>query len=233
MKERYCETCGHQIRANNLAICRRCEEELRRRLGNQAAHCSELETEYLRQTRKAETIRRGGFSFPILYEAQARRLLDRQLRLLKTWVSAVVERRSNLRVPHGCTVPILGGWLAGNLSALRRNTKAAEILRDIRLLDQDIFTLIDLPATRTKVHVGPCPNSWPVEESGQTRLEHCPGQIDAYVPADETAPAYMRCDACAAQWPSRYWSDVGEDINARASEIQRRNDLAKSLARYA
>lgn len=235
MKERICETCPRPIRANNLAICRNCEAELKRRLGNQASHRHDLEIEYLRQTRKAEVLRRGGFEFPILFEAQARKLLERQLQLLKSWLWQLIEidakrKHPTLIAPRSCTVPVLGGWLIGHLSVLRRKAEAGKMLRDIRSLDADVFTLIDLPATRTKVHVGPCPNTWPVDDD-QTRREHCPGQVDAYVPADETAPAYMRCDACAAEWPSRYWSDIGADIIARAEELNRQRDLARMVAK--
>jgi hypothetical protein len=128
------------------------------------------------------------------------------------------------------SVAVMGGYLTANLSVLRRKTEAGQMLRDLRALDADVFTLIDLPAHRSRMHVGPCPNTWAVDND-ETHLEHCPGQVDAYVPADETAPAYMRCDACGAEWPARYWPDVGASIIARAEELEQQRTLARMVAK--
>jgi hypothetical protein len=229
------------MRANNLAICRHCENELRRRLGDQAAHRDDLELEHRRQVRKAEATRRAGLSFPILFVEQASRLLKRQLALLEMWVWRLIDRdlrrkrrvqgytvmRPALTMPRARSVPVFGAWLATHLSVLRRRVDAADMLRELRALDAEIITLIDLPAMRTNLRVGPCPKKWPTDDGEQ----HCPGEVFAYVPADETAPAYMRCDACGAEWPSRYWFDAGDDIIARALELDHQRELAEEMTK--
>ena len=202
--------------------------ELRRRLGNQAAFEHDLETEFRRQVTKAEKLRRRGWSFPILFEAQASKLLSRQRWLLTKWLRYVNHLRPLAGLPQPpWSVAVMGGWLAHSLSVLRRKTQAAEMLRDFRDLDAAIMALIDLPEMRTQIYVGPCPNKWPNQET----TEHCPGQVEAYVPADENAPAYLHCGACDAQWPSWQWSRAGHEINKRAAELETQRRLAREVAK--
>jgi hypothetical protein len=224
--ERTCATCLRPVRSQ-LQICRHCEAELRRRLANQAAFAEDLQAEYTRQTRKVEVLRQRGLSFPILFEAQASKLLARQQSVLWYWMRKTLQAHRRLQPPMRWTVPIMAGYLVGNLSVWRRKKEAGQMLIDFRDLDAEIVALIDLDPMRTTIHVGPCPNKW-TTEGGE---DWCPGQVDAFVPADEAAPAYMRCAACGAEWPSWQWNRAGDRINARAGQLQRQRDLARQIAR--
>jgi hypothetical protein len=224
---RTCATCPRPVRSQ-LHICRVCEAELRRRLANQAAYRGDLELEYLRMTQKAEAVRRRiGINFPILFEAQASKLLTRQYQLLRHWMRRTLEAHRRLDAPRHWTVPIMAGCLVGNLSVWRRKKEAGQMLVEFRDLDADVVALIDLDPMRTSIHVGPCPNKWPTDGG----LEWCPGQVEARVPADEKLPAYMRCAACNEQWPSWQWSRTGAKIISRAEDLERQKQLALQMAR--
>jgi len=241
--KRACATCQAELR-DLVVICRRCEQELRRRLVDQSAHRSELELELRREARKHQMLKAANLDWRIPFDDRASQLLTRQRNLLAKWVQLVARVRPPLAGPwcsracnHGsCAairrtnlpgpgVPGRSTWLAFNVGILRRRIESRLILEAFRRLDHDVVALIDLPADRARIHVGPCPNVWP---AGDT-VELCPGQVHAHFPLEDSEPCYMVCDACSERWPSWQWNRTGSRILARVEQLEQQEALAKSI----
>ena len=244
MAARRCATCDIEVR-DQLIICKRCERECRRYLVNQAAYYAELQLELRRETRKHELFKSAGLQWRIPFNDQASRLIRRQQTLLAGWTTTLTRMRPAPAGPwcsqackHGSckaardhrppagSVAAQSIWLAMHVGFLRRRVESKLLLEALRRLDRDVINLVDLPANRSRVHVGPCPNVWPVAGGGQ---EHCPGQVDAHFPLDVEAPCHMVCSACGEQWPSWQWNRVGSRILGRAEQLQQQAALARSI----
>lgn len=243
--KRTCGTCNIEVR-DQVVICRRCEQELRRRLVDQSAHRGELELELRREARKHEMLRAANLDWRIPFDDRASQLLDRQRNLLGKWVQLVAKLRPPLAGPWcsrackhpscatirrtnlpGSAVAARSIWLAMSAGMLRRRIEARLILEAFRRLDRDVVALIDLPADRARIHVGPCPNVWPT--GGGANTEHCPGQVHAHFPLEESEPCYMVCGACEERWPSWQWNRTGSRILDRVEQLEKQAELAKVI----
>lgn len=238
--KRVCGTCNTEVR-DQVMICRRCEQELRRRLVDQSAHRGELELELRREARKHQLLKAANLDWRIPFDDRASQLLAEQRLLLARWVlqlqrmaapavgpwcsracrhdSCATMRRTRPPAPHVAARSI---WLMLNVGMLRRRVEARLILEAFRRLDRDVITLIDLPADRARVHVGPCPN---VHPDGV----HCPGQVHAHFPLEVSETCYMVCGACEERWPSWQWNRAGSRILERVDQLERQAALAKQI----
>ena len=222
MTVRRCTTCDIPIQ-DQIIICKRCEQECRRRLTDQAAHLTQLNVELRRETRKHELLKAAGLQWRIPFNDQASELIRRQDGLLGAWTATVAEMLD--QQPPDPSVTARSTWLAGKVALLRRRTESARLLEAVRHLDKAVIRLIDLPVNRTTIPVGPCPNLWPTD----TGTENCPGQIDAHFPLDAAEPCHMECTACKESWPSWQWNRVGLRILGRTAQLERQAQLAKAI----
>lgn len=243
MPARKCGTCDVEVR-DQVAICRRCESELRRRLVDQPEHRAQLELELRRETRKHELLKAANLEWRIPFNDAASELIRDQAKLIGGWVASLAKLTPPILGPacdracthRSCNIvrrdrPPTGElrarsvWLAGRVGMLRRRPEVRAMLEAFRRLDRDIITLVDLPANRQRIHVGPCPE---MRERGYGP-EHCPGQVDAVFPLDNEAPCHMECSACGERWPSWQWNRTGSRILARAEQLEAQQQLAKTI----
>lgn len=244
MPARKCATCDVEVR-DQVIVCKRCERECRRRLVDQAAHLSELLLELRRQTRKQQLLKSAGMVWRIPFDDQASRLIRRQAQLLAGWTTTLIRMQPptlgpwcsqacehpSCKVtrdtqPPAASVPAQSTWLASKVGSIRSRVEVKLLLEAIRKLDRDIIRLVDLPTNRSQIHVGPCPNVWPLPQGGQ---EHCPGQIDAHFPLDVEDECYLICGACEERWPSWQWNRTGSRILGRAEQLEQQAALAKMI----
>jgi len=244
MPARKCSTCDVEVR-NQVVICKRCEQELRRRLIDQAAHLSQLNLELRREVRKHQLLKSAGLAWRIPFNDAASQLIRRQSMLLAGWTQTVGRhirplpgpwcgracthpscKAMRTRRPPAPSVPSRSIWLASFVGQLRRRQESRLLLEALRKLDHAVIALVDLPANRSRIHVGPCPNVWTLDDGG---VEYCPGEVQAIFPLDERAPCYMTCQACQERWPSWQWNRVGSRILGRAEQLERQAKLAKAI----
>lgn len=244
MAARRCATCDIEVR-DQVVTCRRCERECRRRLVDQAAHHAELNLELRREVRKHELLKSAGLTWRIPFNDQASQLIRRQQTLLAGWTATLTRLRPapagpwcswackhpsckaarDLR-PPAASVAARSTWLAMHVGFLRRRVESKLLLEAVRKLDRDVIRLVDLPANRSQIHVGPCPNVWPLEDGG---TEYCPGEVDAQFPLDPAEPCHMVCSACGQLWPSWQWNRIGSRILRRAEQLEQQAALAKAI----
>lgn len=206
-------------------ICPRCQDEVRRKLGQQIGLRDDLTTEYTKQARKVEQIRIHGFGEArIPYEASASRALDLQWNFLTFWL-ATCAKIFGVKPPR-CSLKFVTHYLALALPQIVNRAEASQLLTELRRLHSQILAVIDLPSILIR-GLGPCPEIYPNDGHD----DHCPGQVEAYVPTDDMEPAELRCTKCKVSWPSWTWTNVGKRILARKTELAKQRQLAASIAK--
>lgn len=228
-------TCGEPAQTG-CSICRSCERKLKHNLADMESHRRELLVALARQVRMTapndggrstmglEWASMGDRFLADLSEKEVQRILaslppgrkaadalHAQKALLVAWVRMFIEENANLPMPAD-TVASLSAHLASWLPIARKHEAAGEFVAEVRDLVQRIFVVIDTPKNRTKITVGPCPETL-VEG---TEEEPCPGQVVAVVPADEEIRPTMSCGYCHAEWPPEQWHRAGQRILKRA-----------------
>ena len=225
---RTCAGCDKPAR-NQRVICARCENEVRRKLGQQIGLRDDLTTEYTKQARKVEQLRVHGFGEArIPYEESASRVLDLQWNFLRVWL-ATCANMFGVKPPR-CSLAFAAHYLALALPQIVNRAEAAQLLAELRQLHRDILAIIDLPAILIR-GLGPCIEKYPNEANGGAD-EYCPGQVEALVnPGDDLEPGEMRCNKCDVGYHSMSWARVGKRILARAAELAKQRQLAASIAK--
>lgn len=227
------QTCPCGTPTTDTAICSRCEAQLRHHLADQEAHRQELVTALARQVRmNAPNDGSRGNNLALDWKRMGDRFLDTlgpkevarlvaslpparpaadalhaQRALLVAWCRLLVEEM-DLAYPPADTIRAMSLHLERHLPVLRRHPAAGELVAEVRDLVRQVFKVIDTPANRMRVAVGPCPQD---DEAG----DPCVGEVVAIVPHDETVPPVMFCPACRSEWDSKQWSRVGVRILRR------------------
>jgi hypothetical protein len=240
-----CQSCGAAVQ--DTVICGRCESDTRTRLAAQETYRRELLTVLARMTR-TEAANDGGraASLTLAWAQMGDRFLDsidgkelkqilaslppaqRAANTLRAQRELLLEWVRTLFPTHFLEAPVqsLASTLYGNMHIIRKHDTAGDYANRLRNLETRIIQTIDLPAERTRVDVGPCPNTWP-NEQGHT--EPCPGQITAHFPRDLDQPAMMRCTACKAEFDTTQWTRVGILIQRRKEDLERQRALAQQF----
>jgi hypothetical protein len=240
-----CQSCGAAVQ--DTVICGRCEHDTRARLAAQETYRRQLLTVLARMTR-TEAANDGGraASLTLAWAQMGDRFLDSidgkelkqilaslppaqraantlraQRDLLTEWCRAVMPT-----YPSDASVNAMAGDLYDRMSIIRKHETAGDYANRLRNLETRIIQTIDLPTERTRVDVGPCPNTWPNPE-GHT--EPCPGQITAHFPRDLDQPAMMRCSACKAEFDTTQWTRVGILIQRRKEQLEQQRTLAQQF----
>lgn len=182
-----CQSCGAMAQTGAL-LCRPCENQCRRNLGDMEALRQELDTTLTRQThmtpdndggRSAET--------PLPYQQQASDLLSEQRALLVSWCRLINEELG-ARLPRRDTVRAMSITLEHHMGDLRTHEAVAELVDELSDLVRRIHKAIDYPDR--KQTIGPCQEMF---EDGQ-----CPGQLVDHLPTDEGRKAWVECTACGS-----------------------------------
>jgi hypothetical protein len=240
-----CQSCGAAVQ--DTVICGRCESDTRTRLAAQETYRRELLTVLARMTR-TEAANDGGraASLTLAWAQMGDRFLDsidgkelkqilaslppaqRAANTLRAQRELLLEWVRTLFPTHFLEAPVqsLASTLYGNMHIIRKHDTAGDYANRLRNLETRIIQTIDLPTERTRVDVGPCPNTWP-NEQGHT--EPCPGQITAHFPRDLDQPAMMRCTACKAEFDTTQWTRVGILIQRRKEDLERQRALAQQF----
>lgn len=217
----------------DTTICGRCETQLRHHLADQEAHWEELVTALTRQVRMNAPSDGGrGSGSALDWKRMGDRFLDTlgakeidrlvaslppakaaadalhaQRQMLVSWCRLLVEEMQ-LDYPPADTVSSMSMHLERNLGVLHTHEAAPELVTEVRDLVRQVLKVIDTPANRMRINVGPCPED---DEAG----DPCVGEVVAVVPHDETVPPMMFCAMCRAEWDSKQWSRVGARILRR------------------
>ena len=113
------------------------------------------------------------------------------------------------------TVPAMCARLAG--TDWRAHEAAADISREIHALVGTIMRVIDLPADKARITVGPCPE------------DECGGELVAVIRDDEMIPGVVTCTACGTVTVMDRMStveDLGRRVAARRERLDRQANLA-------
>ena len=232
-----CASCDEPA-PDGLTICRRCENQTRFNLADQASHYEDLVTAMSRMVRlngpsdggrgadrnlgwaamgprflediTPEEVRQIAAALPPARVAAD--ALHSQRSLLVSWCRLLVEEGMARRYPAD-TIPAMACFIEAHLKELRKHECAGELVTELKALNRQIMKAVDVPAHRQKVHVGPCPQ---VLDIGGAQVD-CEGQVYALFPRDEEERPVMRCGMCRAEWTAEHWNRVGELITRRKS----------------
>jgi hypothetical protein len=237
MSDTTCQ-CGEPAQTG-CELCRACERKLKHNLADMEAHRRELLTALTRMVRMTAP-NDGGRSTPNLAwssmgdrylesisEAEVARILatlppavkpaqelHAQKSLLVSWARSFMQDNDRLPMPAD-TVASLSAHLASWLPYIRKHEAAGEFVAEVREQVRRIFTVIDTPANRTRITVGPCPETLAEDGHGE---QECPGQVVAIIPADEDIRPTMTCGYCKTEWAPEQWHRAGQRILKRAGK---------------
>ena len=247
MTARTC-ACGKPLR-NQATICADCVHRTRNHLNNQTAWLDDIETELARLARKTAANAGGRASATtgwaqagdvylehvttdMLREWDRRKraaanVMHEQRALLVSWSRLLVEERIAPELPPG-TVPAMAVLILARLPQLRTHDAGPELVYEFRTLAAHVLRVIDTPQDRARIPAGPCCEEY-TDDYG--RKEPCPGQVTAFVPADETIPPVMRCGTCKVEYRSDQWLRAGIRIQEREAQIKAQRSMAESIGR--
>jgi hypothetical protein len=237
MSERTCTACSNPAQ-QGVEICKRCERRTVYHLADQESHRVELEVALTRMVRM-QASNDGGRSTPthVAWAGMGVRFLDTiksreiaefiaksppartaadalhsQRSLLVSWVRLVMDDNPGLPMPAD-SIASLSGHLSHWMPLLRRHEAAGEFVTELQALVDEIMVVIDTPENRTRILVGPCPETLVEHLENQADREFsCPGQVEAIVPHDEVKRPKMVCRYCKAEWMAEQWLRTGTRI---------------------
>jgi hypothetical protein len=123
-------------------------------------------------------------------------------------------------------------FLLANVEWLRHHQAGHDAVEELTGDMRTARRVIDVPANRTTFPVGPCPEQFTIvatmvtPAASATKLAyrqdgmHCPGEVRAYIPNDETTPARLQCSACGTVWESWQWLRAGRRIKDREATMK-------------
>ena len=116
------------------------------------------------------------------------------------------------------TVPAMCARLAG--TDWRGHEAVADVSREIHGLHTSIMRVIDLPADKARITVGPCPE------------DECAGDLVAVIRDDEMIPSVVTCTDCGTVSAMDRMStveDLGRRVAARRERLARQEQLARQI----
>lgn len=153
----------------------------------------------------------------VAYARGASNALARIRALLIHWNGALTA----LGVAHvyDTDMPTLLGRLTQGVHLLVDHPDAGRLVTTLAAEVDEATKVVDAPQNRLRHRVGPCPEELAVEvgEYGAQRMEDCPGQVTATIPADDLIRPTMRCSYCRTTWLPEQWANVGDRILRKAN----------------
>lgn len=209
MSDRTCVRCHERPAADGIEWCRGCLHRIERDLGDLPALAEDLEQTMARVSGARLGRRRGGET-ALPYAERAADALHQMRSYLAGWCRLLDDELG--RPLPADTIVGMAAHLQRWLGDLARHPAAAEFADELMDVYGRATVAIDLPRDRTRVTVGPCPETC---DDG-TR---CPGEVVARFPRDDAERPSMRCGACGAEWWAEQWSGVGERILRRMGRV--------------
>lgn len=197
--------CGRPARG----LCRDCRGVLRRQLVELPGLWRELRTAEVRLTRLGErstghgTGGERGLPFNEPAGVHANRIQDE----LSGLAQQVQGGRWRALHPAVASAVILAG-----LGRLLGRPDVVGVAQLVGGLHQTAVRLVDIPEVRQRFEVGPCPET--TAEEGQ--LEHCVGDVWAWIPSDEQVRPVLQCNTCETRWTPEQWARLGGRIRVEA-----------------
>ena len=199
MSERPCVLCTRPVA--DAKCCVRCRDTLSRDLGDVDALDEQLEIVLTRQTRYAERNGSRSAERPLPVDLRASEASWVLRNTLTTWARVMGWTTG------ATTNAALSTWLFVRVEAIRHHEAADECMSEIGAAVGMVRRVVDAPANRTSFPVGPCPE------------RPCPGEIRAFIPADER-PARMECNVDREHTYEPYqWMRAGQRILRRKQDV--------------
>lgn len=206
-KPRTCASCDNPA-SDGITICRRCERDTRRRLGDMDALREELELTMTRQA-KMQAERQGSRSTatpPLTFAEDAAELLHEQRNILVSW-SRLVHDEIDQVWPERDTIRYLALFIEGHMSRLRKHQAAGDLVGELCDFARKAMACIDYPDDRVRINVHAC--------IIQTADGPCAGRIVLHYPHD--ADVYADCITCESRWSGSQLNRLGQLINKAAA----------------
>lgn len=214
---RECPLCGEFSRDGHL--CHKCLRNAKKAIVRIAQLWVSLEEAITRQDHFAapSEIRSGTLFGPLPFRPVPSEVAHDGRRTLARWVGVVVSTWGAPRPV--ATIGAQCRLLDAYAPKLRTSPHAEQWADDMSRLRDAIAGAVDLPAVRSRVNVGPCPER--TEDN-----EPCAGLIVAVYPSDIDDGPHMDCTpppsgvrVCGKSWPASQWSHLGDRIVARKAQI--------------
>ena len=223
-KSRECPFCGKASRDGHL--CHKCTRETREALARIAELWPVLQETITRQdvlTPPSE-VHADMIHGPLPYKAPAAEVADRARARLVTWVRLAMADHGAPCPPD--VVPAFCSLLIAYASALRLRDDAEDWADEVVSMRDEIAGAVDLPAERSRVQTGPCPER-------TSDHEPCPGVVVAIYPRDlpphaDCTPPAPGLTVCGRSWPAESWGSLGGRIVARQRQIEVQKSRGKT-----
>lgn len=220
---RECPSCGEFSADSHL--CHKCLRSTKRAIVRISQLWVSLEEAITRQDHFAppSEVRASSLFGPLPFRPVPSEVArDARERLVK-WVAIA-------SVGHATPNNTIGAYcrfLLSRADKMRTAVYAESWADDMALTRDEIAGAIDLPAERSRVNVGPCPEH---TDDG----EPCAGRIVAIYPSDLDESPHMDCTipaagvkVCGRSWPASQWAHLGDRIQARQQQIDAQKSRVK------
>ncbi len=208
-----CQRCTRPV--DDADICALCSRDLARALGHIPWLEQQLDIAISRQTRyAAATDGARTTDTAIVHNVAASASASHLRATLVAWCRLTHEE-AGADLPAD-TLTAMSRHLLSRTEWLRHHPAAFDAVDEITHAVRDAQRVVDTPPNRTTFAVGPCP------ETGHGDAA-CPGEVRAFIPADEAEPARMECGCCHTVWASWQWHRAGRRILDRRAQLDARH----------
>lgn len=190
-------------------LCDGCRRELDRALKELPDHLIDLHDALTQQVKLGEGLAvklfAKAYDRPLPFNVAASDLAATVRLRLRGWVMDIHETHGEKPLPAN-NPAAMAKWLRWRMDLLAAHPAALEIFDEITEAYNDVRRLVDIPPTRARFEVGPCPETDPTDGA------QCQGQVWAYFPTDPTERARMQCRECGTSWLPEQWYRAGRRI---------------------
>ena len=219
---RVCPFCGEGSRDGHL--CHKCTGNVRKAIVRVAQLWVSLEEAITRQDhlQPPNEVRAEVLFGPLPFRLVPSEVAKDARQRLSRWVGVVVATSSGSGPEN--SIGAYCRYLLDHTPMLRVRDDAEEWADDMTLCRDQIAGAVDLPAERSRVTVGPCPERTDDEEP-------CSGIVVAVYPSDMDESPHMDCTppppgedgkpikVCARSWTPPQWAHLGARIAAKQQQV--------------
>lgn len=212
-----CQRCTRPV--DDASVCSTCRHDLERALSHVPWLDQQLDLAISRQTRyAAATDGARTTDTAIVYNVAASTTAGHLRAILVGWCRMHHEE-TGTDLPAD-TLTAMSRHLLRRAEWLRHHEAAFDAVDEITDAVRSAQRVVDTPPNRTTFAVGPCPELGPGVVRGD---HHCPGEVRAFIPSDETERPRMECGACHTVWASWQWHRAGRRILERGAQMDARH----------
>ena len=201
---RECEAgCGKPA-ADGWGICRGCHRRTGMHLSDIAGDLTaEMETTLTGQGRTGpDRVGSRSSVIPLPFDPQASAVVTDVHAKLVGWC-LLLRDEAGADLPAD-TVQAMASHALGWLDWLAKHPAVEELVAEVAEMVRMIEHAIDLPPTRSRIFVGPCPEV--VEDVC------CPGELWALFPRSDAISPSIACGLCGAMFEPEQWSRLGDRV---------------------